>query len=458
MRLISGVRLLVAVVVVGWGPVVFSANYVWTVSSGGVFPGASPSEACGGYFDFSASYNQDYIVQNRRVERISDIQFRCVADSKHKHSPAFYERNLIALANRSGDTCAPDSTYNPQTGECEPPPPDCSSASPGIFKSPPAGVINSNGANYVATSSPGTVCYNQCSYSTSDRASSCFLTPGSTTQGYCNYIGNATGENCTEPDYPLGAPGDPLNPPETPDVPPSDPNDPGCPPGYGWSGTTCVKNPTDDGGNGPGDGDGDGDSGGGGGSGGGDGNGGDGGDGGDGGSGNGGDGDGNGSGGDGDGNGGGDGNGDGDGEGECDPAKDPNKCGQSSVGGEACNVDLKCEGDAIQCAILRKNKEQVCQWTYDANVKKQIADEMAGEAYQLKESSIPVSGLFTEALNKGRWLPQSCPSPQTVSVMGRTYSISWEPLCRFATAMGPIVVALASIFFAVFIGRGLKGS
>ena len=83
---------------------------------------------------------------------------------------------------------------------------------------------------------------------------------------------------------------------------------------------------------------------------------------------------------------------------------------------------------------------------------------MAGEAYQLKESSIPTSGLFTEALNKGRWLPQSCPAPQTVSVMGRTYSISWEPLCRFATAMGPIVVALASIFFAVFIGRGLKGS
>ncbi|MAE23960.1 MAG: hypothetical protein CMK92_16470 [Pseudomonas sp.] len=107
---------------------------------------------------------------------------------------------------------------------------------------------------------------------------------------------------------------------------------------------------------------------------------------------------------------------------------------------------------------MRKNKEQVCQWTYDANVKKQIADEMAGEAYQLEESSIPVSGLFTEALNKGRWLPQSCPAPQTVSVMGRTYSISWEPLCRFATAMGPIVVALASIFFAVFIGRGLKGS
>ncbi|WP_178109873.1 virulence factor TspB C-terminal domain-related protein [Pseudomonas sp. AG1028] len=446
MRLISGVRLLVALVVVGWVQVGFAEDYYW-VFSGQEERYPSAQSACS-----SPQFGNDYRPLSTTFS--SDV----VAICRYSHS---LDSSVVVTKSvqRYGDSCPPGSELDPVTRKCEPPPPDCSTASPGIFKSPPAGVINSNGANYVATSSPGTVCYNQCSYLTSDRASSCFLTPGSKTEGYCNYIGNATGENCKEPDYTLGAPGDPLNPPDTPDVPPSDPNDPGCPPGYGWSGTTCVKNPTDDGGNGPGDGDGDGDGdSGGGGSGGGDGNGGDGGDGGDGGSGNGGDGDGNGTGGDGDGNGGGDGNGDGDGEGQCDPAKDPNKCGQSSVGGEACNVDLKCEGDAIQCAILRKNKEQVCQWTYDANVKKQIADEMAGEAYQLKESSIPVSGLFTEALNKGRWLPQSCPPPQSVSVMGRTYSISWEPLCRFATAMGPIVVALASIFFAVFIGRGLKGS
>ncbi|WP_445937618.1 virulence factor TspB C-terminal domain-related protein [Pseudomonas sp.] len=42
--------------------------------------------------------------------------------------------------------------------------------------------------------------------------------------------------------------------------------------------------------------------------------------------------------------------------------------------------------------------------------------------------------------------------------MGRSYSLSWEPVCRFATAMGPLIVALASIFFAVSIGRALKGS
>lgn len=260
--------------------------------------------------------------------------------------------------------------------------------------------------------------------------------------------------------------GDPLNPPSTPDAPPSDPNDPGCPDGYGWSGTTCAKNPDDNGNPGTGDGGDGGDSGGngdgdngGGGSGGGN-NGGGNGSGDNGGNGNGsgtGDGDtgGNGS---GNGSGNGDGGGEGEGDGECDPRTDPGQCQRPSVEGEACDTELKCEGDVIQCAILRKNKEQLCQWVYNDQVRSEIAAELSGEDYHLDEKSIAVSGLFAEAVNKGRWLPQSCPSPQSFSVMGRSYSFSWEPACRFAEAIGPLIVALASIFFAVFIGRGIKGS
>jgi len=119
---------------------------------------------------------------------------------------------------------------------------------------------------------------------------------------------------------------------------------------------------------------------------------------------------------------------------------------------------LKCEGDVIQCAILRANKNKICQWKYDDKVRSDIASELAGKDYQLEEKSLAVSSLFTEAVNKGRWLPQSCPSPQSFSVMGRSYSFSWEPACRFAQAIGPLIVALASIFFAVSIGRGIKGS
>lgn len=268
----------------------------------------------------------------------------------------------------------------------------------------------------------------------------------------CFGIGTYTGGDCQTGDIPTGTgtpPPDPTDPttPTDPTDPtdPVDPTDPSnnCGPGYSWSGTTCVPtNPTDP--SNPGDGDGDDDNTGGGNNGGGGNVGGIG------------DGEGNGDGsgsGDGDGNGSGNGNGNGDGDGEGE-----NEEGNASVSGESCTAELVCEGDVIQCAILRKNKEQVCQWKYDSEAQGQVESTLSGPEYQLEEQDIAVSGLFNEALNRGRWLPQSCPAPQTFSVMGRSYSLSWEPACRFALAIGPLIVALASIFFAVTIARGIKGS
>jgi len=310
---------------------------------------------------------------------------------------------------------------------------DCPVGDFSIFSSSSSPVISSGGLNYVVTDMPSSACHSRCSYSVSSTASSCYFDKGSTTSGFCNYTGSSTGDGCNDIDANLGSVGDSLNPPDTPDVPPSDPHDPGCPSGYSWTGSFCVKDST------PGDGDGGGDGGGT------DPGGGDGGDGG--GTGPGGDGDGEG-GGTGPGGGGGTGPGEGEGEGE----------GDSSVGGEACNQPLVCEGDAIQCAILRSNKSQACQFQYDAPVKKAISDELAGDAYKLKEEKIDVSNFFTDALNKGRWLPSSCPPPEFFTVMGRSFSIQWEPLCRFASSIAPIIVAMASIFFAIFVSRGLKGS
>lgn len=443
------IRLVLAFALMGWGQFVFAEDYYWKFSNAvwGVYP--SPTAACQSYVSQQKPEN---LAQYIRTEINSPTSAVCHYSYQVRTN---YRQDTTAAISRSGTSCPPDTVLNDQTAGCEPPPPECAVGDPGIFKGSDGSVITSGGRRYVISEPPSSVCYNQCSFSVSDRASSCFLTPGSTTSGFCNYLGTGTGENCSATDAALGQTGDALNSPDTPDVPPSDPNDPGCPTGYSWSGTTCVKSPTDGEGDGTGDGDSDGDNGGGGGGGGsGDG-------GGDGGSDGGGDGSGD---GDGDGNGDGTGNGDGagegegEGEGDCDPATDPNKCGQSSVGGESCEAPLVCEGDAVQCAILRKNKEQLCQWKYDAPVKAEIESALSGPEYELEEKSTAVGSLFTEAVNKGRWLPSNCPSPETFTVMGRSYSISWEPVCRFATAIGPLVVMLASIFFAVSISRALKGS
>jgi len=340
----------------------------------------------------------------------------------------------------------PDDVLVGYNSDCPVPPPtedECLSGGPGIFsKSGP--VISSNGNNYVAVTGGGSVCFGQCTHSLSSRAASCYSSGEGT--GFCNYVGTPTGEVCSAPDAPLGGTGDPLNPPDTPDVPPSDPNDPGCPPGYGWSGTTCAKNP-DDNGNPPGDGSGGdggdgGDTGGGGGGGGGDTGGGDTG-GGDTGGGDTGGGD----------TGGGGGGGGGDTGGE--EGEDP----VSSVGGESCSATITCEGDAIQCAILRSQKKQACADEEARDYSKAaptINAEIGKGEYQLKEETVDASGFF----NMGtRFYSSTCPAPKSLRIesIGRTIQLSYQPLCDFAGALSYIVVAMASLFFMVYVGRSFGG-
>jgi len=415
---------------------VFSADYFWR---GPLGDGPDPAALC------PPSDDQQKPVTFSHIQFFNSTTFSCHYFTYSASPPATRHRHYVV---RMGDSCPPSTVYNPSNGICESLRDDCPVGDFSIFSSSSSSVVSSGGLNYVTSSMSSSTCYNRCSYSVSSIASSCYFDKGSTTSGFCNYTGSSTGEGCNNKDASLGAVGDVLNPPDTPDVQPSDPNDPGCPSGYSWTGSFCAKDST------PGDGDGGGDGGGtdpGGGDGGGTGPGGGGGTGpggGDGGgTGPGGDGDGEG-GGTGPGGGGGTGPGEGEGEGE----------GDSSVGGEACNQPLVCDGDAIQCAILRSNKSQACQFQYDASVKKAISDELAGDAYKLKEEKIDVSNFFTDALNKGRWLPSSCPPPEFFTVMGRSFSIQWEPLCRFASSIAPIIVAMASIFFAIFVSRGLKGS
>lgn len=232
---------------------------------------------------------------------------------------------------RTGDSCAnPDDQYNESTGACEPPPKECKEGELFPAKGPDSPVVTSGGRNYVGDGGAPTACYQSCEYGGNPSPASCYLVKGSTTTGFCNYILKGTGQSCGADSYTFSQTGDSLNPPDTPNTDPSDPNDPGCPPGWSWSGTTCVKTPTDPtdptdpttpGGDGDGGGDGGGDNNGGGN---------------DGGTGNGGDGSGG-----GDGNGGGDGSGDGDGSGTggdgngtCDPAKENCSTGPEGPGGE----------------------------------------------------------------------------------------------------------------------------
>lgn len=368
----------------------------------------------------------------------------------------------------------PETYYLDETTfECIPPqPPECPIDDPFPARGDDAPILTGNDGRRYVISLPPEVCYQGCFYD-DGRSVSCYAVKGSSDTGFCNYILKSNGETCGADDYRFAESGDRLNDPQTPPEPDdpttADPEDPcGGMAGYVFSGTTCV--PAGDG-EGEGEGDGD-DSGTGSGSGSGSGSGtGSDGDGGTGtGTGSGSIGDGDGGGGDddsgtGSGNGSGTGNGSGDGSGEgdgqCDPSKE--ECGEGEdekkVEGVACSETLKCEGDVIQCAILQKQKEQTCMYQLGQPEQAAIEAELiSGDDNGIASEEIPVSGLFNEAVNKGRWLPSRCPAPERVSVMGTTVTVEWTAICRFAEALGPILVILASIFFAVYIGKAVKGS
>ncbi|MDF3932224.1 virulence factor TspB C-terminal domain-related protein [Pseudomonas citronellolis] len=324
---------------------------------------------------------------------------------------------------RWGDSCPTGTEYDHVTGQCQAPEPpkDCAPTLGELFpaRGPTAPVIESGGRFYIGgpPASEITACYQSCRYGEGGRASSCYRLPGSTTEGFCNYILKGLGESCSADSYQFATSGDPLNPgtdPGDPSVPPSDPNDPGCPSGWMWSGTTCVKDPgagnSEGSGNGEGSGGGESSGGGGGGS-----------------------------------------------DEEGDEPSD------NSVQGEDCDAELNCSGDAIQCAVLRQQKELRCQIEVLNDFDKHqddIAKTVEGEDFELtKDEEINVAGFLSEGTGR-RFLPSACPADKTFSLRtggGRTFAFTYAPLCQLATDLSYLIVIAATIFFAVYVGRSFGG-
>lgn len=433
-------------------------------------PFGSPGEGCSAVLAYFQSQGSGYSFTFNYLRRNSDVEFSC---SLKRFDQGEFFGEVGASIGRYGDTCPTGTEYDAAVGECKSPPKECEVGTPNLFRSSNYPIIVINGKNTVP-SSPPSGCLSGCAYEAdSSRPTSCYRTPGSTTEGFCNYTLKSNGQNCSADSGNLGGTGPSLSEPNQPPVtdPPSDPNDPGCPKGYSWSGTTCVKTPTDPtdptdpkdpGGDGGGTGGGDG---------GGTGGGGDGGTGGgDGGTGGG---DGNGGTGGGDGDGGGTGGGgDGGGDGQCDPAKDPNKCGSgSSISGDGdCKVAIQCNGDAIQCAIVRQEKAARCAdeefRTVDDKKIQDLKNTLAGEFSGPEYEPIKATGENTHDLSKlldtsGRF-SKACPVIPDVSFpwFGSTQTVSLSSvssdLCTYLQWFGYLLVAFAMRAAAEIIARGLN--
>lgn len=130
------------------------------------------------------------------------------------------------------------------------------------------------------------------------------------------------------------------------------------------------------------------------------------------------------------------------------------------TGGATCDAPPTCEGDAVQCAILNQQFEARCDFEESADFdgsKTDIEGLFDGDQFELETSDIQAPSF----INSGaRFLPASCPPPQQISLTsngGHTYSLKFDPLCSFASDFSYLILAMMSIWCAVYVGRAFGG-
>lgn len=127
------------------------------------------------------------------------------------------------------------------------------------------------------------------------------------------------------------------------------------------------------------------------------------------------------------------------------------------VTGQDCSSGLSCVGDAIDCAVLRQLKEQRCSMDWETN-KSAVLAEAGKSEYQLGTDEIDAADLFSGP-SAGRWLSPTCPADRVIhlATTGTSITFSWSFVCQYASGLGNLLVALASLFFAVYVGRAFGG-
>ena len=166
--------------------------------------------------------------------------------------------------------------------------------------------------------------------------------------------------------------------------------------------------------------------------------------------------------------GGGSGDGNGSGDGEC-TGEDCGEEGEDKVSGDMqCDTVVSCDGDVIQCAVLRQEQQSRCadkDWRdlsekKIADLKTSLDNEFAGQDYQpikaTPESTFDISKMIDTSSRFGA----SCPALPVISVPfvnGTSFRFdpNFDGLCMFLTYMGYLMVAFAMRKAAEIIATGV---
>ncbi|PNF81111.1 hypothetical protein CXK92_11110 [Stutzerimonas stutzeri] len=87
-----------------------------------------------------------------------------------------------------------------------------------------------------------------------------------------------------------------------------------------------------------------------------------------------------------------------------------------------------------------------------------IESAVQGDKFKLEEGAEIELPSF---INQGtRFLPSSCPAAETFTLRtagGRSFELSYEPLCRAASDLSGLFVAVATVLAALYVGRAVGG-
>lgn len=150
-----------------------------------------------------------------------------------------------------------------------------------------------------------------------------------------------------------------------------------------------------------------------------------------------------------------------------DPSKDPAEEEEegSSVSGEgACPPSITCSGDAVQCAILRSQKEQECaikefQDIDQGELESGVHSDLSGPDFEKGDVD---SISFDSVLDTSSTIGGSCPAlPEiVVTLAGQSKSMDFDAglseLCRYASLFSFLLVAFAMWRGAEIVAGGMK--
>lgn len=207
---VRGVKLFALVALMGWGQFTFAEDYYWYPQNSTGEKHPDPTAACSSFESAANASGSNITVYSVKQDAQQPTdKYRCFFKGTSV-SGAYVDSNTPVF--RGGLSCPVDSTYNNQTGLCDSPEPDKCEPTIGQRKSHyhNFGTLGEN-----ANEAPITVCENSCQYSNTFETPEC--NREFPNQAFCSltYLGN--GVECTEGDSsnPSNFDQPPTKPPET---------------------------------------------------------------------------------------------------------------------------------------------------------------------------------------------------------------------------------------------------